>query len=155
MFFVHYFSKISVFRDLRNGYNAIARWTLSAEEFNRFAAEEARVPASSVVVNFYKPPTSAPQNGLDVIFSDAGVLIGDGYFPLSTIGGRRVQSVRLVDSYPASIEFTLNMNTLARTSSATVSTVRNLGKLRVPVASDATRQAQEVVYRFQALIERS
>jgi hypothetical protein len=45
-----------MFRDMRSGRSAIARWTLPAEEFRRFCEEERRVPARSIMTNFYKPP---------------------------------------------------------------------------------------------------
>lgn len=149
IFFIHYLTKIRVFRDMRSGKTAIARWTLPAEEFTRFCEEEQRIPAASIMTNFYKPPASIPAGGVEVIFSDDGVLIGDGYFPLSTTSGRRVQSVRYVASNPPSIEFRTAMATLVRTSSATTSTQRTAATLRVPVAIDATDQATKVLNRYQ------
>lgn len=152
--FVHYLSKIRVFRDMRSGRTAIARWTVPAEQFNRFCEEEQRVPAGSITTNFYKPPKATPAGGVEVIFSDDGVLIGGGYFPLSTTGGRRLKSVRYVASNPPSIEFRTVMNTMVRTSSATTSTYRTAEALRVPVSTDAAQQAGEVVRRYQAILDR-
>lgn len=151
---VQYLRTIRVFRNMRSGRTAVARWTLPAGEFARFREEEQRIPPGSIMVNFYKPPKTIPAGGVDVIFADDGVLIGGGYFPLSTTRGRRVQSVRYIASDPPSIEFGTMLNTAARTSSATVETVRTVHSLRVPVSSDARRQAGEVVDRYQALIER-
>lgn len=154
IFFVHYVSKIRVFRDMQSGQSAIARWTLPAEQFNSFCEEERRVPAASITVNFYKPPRTVPAEGVEVIFSEDGVLVGGGYFPLSTTRGRRLQSVRYINSNPPSIEFGTVMNTMVRTSSATTNTHRSAQTLRVPVATDATTQAGKVVHRYQALIDR-
>lgn len=149
LFFVHYLSKIRVFRDLRSGRSAIARWTVPAAEFKRFCEEEARVPARSIMVNFYKPPGSIPSEGVEVIFSDEGVLIGDGYFPLSITRGRRVGNVRRIASDPSTIEFGMTMTAMARTSSATIDSSTVYENLRVPVASDAERLAAEVVRRYE------
>jgi hypothetical protein len=151
--FIHYFSKIRVFRDMQSGQSAIARWTLPAEQFARFCEEDRRVPARSIMTNYYKPPKTIPAEGVEVIFADNGVLIGGGYFPLSIIGGRCLQSVRYVDSDPPSLEFAMAMRTTVRTSSATMDSVRTAETLRVPVATDATRQAAEVARRYQAVID--
>lgn len=151
--FLHYLRTIAVVRGLRSGRDAVARWTVPADQFNRFREGEARIPERSVMVNFYKPPHSIPHEGVEVVFSDAGVLIGDGYFPLSAKRGRRVEGVRHADSDPPSIEFSLAWTGKVSTSSATVETVRVTHALRVPVASDAIRLANEVVRRYQDILE--
>lgn len=152
LFFIHYVHKIQVFRDLESGRTAIARWTVPAEQFDRFREEERHIPPNSIMTNFYKPPQHTPAEGVEVIFAKDGVLIGGGYFPLSATGGRRLEEVRYVDSHPPSIEFSTAMTAMARTSSATVNSSRLVQKLRVPVATDATRHADEVVRRYQAII---
>ncbi|MEO7243862.1 MAG: hypothetical protein ABIX12_01755 [Rubrivivax sp.] len=154
IFFIHYLSKIRVFRDMHSGRSAIARWTLPAEQFNRFREEQQRIPAGSIMTNFYKPPKTTPAGAVEVIFSEDGVMIGGGYFPLSTTGGRRLQSVRYIASNPPSIEFGTVINTMARTSSTTINSYRTAEALRVPVSTDATKQAGEVVHRYQAIIDR-
>jgi hypothetical protein len=89
-----------------------------------------------------------------VIFSDDGVLIGDGYFPLSTTRGRRVHRVRSIASHPPMIEFGTILETRASTSSVTTRAVRTAETLRVPVASDAVIKAENVVRRFEVAIAR-
>ena len=152
LFFIHYVTKISVFRDLRSGRNAIARWVVSADQFARFCEEERRVPAHSILTNFYKPAARTPSQGVEVIFSDRGVLIDRGYFPLSVTGGRRVRSVRYIAGEAQALEFAMTLTAMARTSSATNRTVRSSVILRVPVAAEAERQADEVVRRYEAMI---
>lgn len=152
IFLVHYLRMIRVFRHLRSWRSAIARWTLTAEQFRRFCEEEQRVPASSIMTNFYQPPQAIPAEGVHVIFARDGVLIGDGYFPLSTTRGRRVERVEYLASGAPAIEFGTVMNSTVRTSSAGVKTVRISEKLRVPVAPDALAQAGEVVRHYQAVI---
>lgn len=155
IFFIYYVSKIRLFRDMQSGRSAIARWILTPEQFKRFCEGEQRIPAGSIMANFYKPPRTIPAEGVEVIFSDDGVLIGGGYFPLSTSGGRCVQSVRCLVSNPPSIEFGIVLKTMVRTSSATTNTYRVAETLRIPVASEAMQQASKVVQRYQALIDRS
>jgi len=153
IFLIYYLSKIWVFRDMRSGRSAIARWTLPAAQFDRFRDEEQRIPAGSIMTNFYEPPKTTPAEGVEVIFSKDGVLIGGGYFPLSITGRRRLQSVRYVPSHPPSIEFVTVLRTAVRTSSVTTHTYRTAESLRVPVSSDATMQAGEVVRRYQSIID--
>ena len=152
IFLIHYLRSIRVFRDLRSGRSAIARWTLTAEQFRRFCEEEQRVPAGSIMTNFYRPPDAIPPEGVPVIFSRDGVLIGDGYFPLSTTRGRRVERVEYLASGAPAIEFSAVLNTPVRTSSSTMKMVRTSEKLRVPVAPDAVAQAGEVVRHYQTAI---
>ena len=106
------------------------------------------------MTNFYRPPRTIPTEGVEVIFSREGVLIGDGYFPLSMSGGRRVESVNSIASDSPAIEFGTVLITAVRTSSAGARSIRIAEKLRVPVAPSAIRQADEVVRHFQAALER-
>jgi hypothetical protein len=152
LFFIHYVRTIQVFRDIESGRTAIARWTVPAEQFDRFREEERCIPSSSIMTNFYKPPQRTPAEGVEVIFAENGVLIGGGYFPLSITGGRRLEGVRYVDSSPPSIEFSTAMTAMARTSSTTIDSSRMVQKLRIPVATEATRDADEVVRRYQGII---
>jgi hypothetical protein len=152
--FIHYVGKVRVFRDMRSGRSAIARWTVPPGQFDKFREEQQRIPAGSILTNFYAPPRVTPPEGVEVIFSDDGVLIGGGYFPLSPTRGRRLESVRYIDSDPPAIEFGTVSNTMVRTSSATIDTVRTAQSLRVPVSIDARKEAGEVVRRFQGAIDR-
>lgn len=155
LFFIHYLGTIRVFRGLRSGRSALARWTLPADQFQRFLDNEQRIPAGSILANFYQPPRVAPAAGLEVIFACDGVLIGDGYFPLSATDRRRLQSVRYIASDPPSIQFGTVIHTLVRTSSATTATSRTAETLRVPVAADAVQRAADVVRRYQAVLDRA
>ena len=150
--FVHYLRSIAVVRGLRSGRDAVARWTVPADDFRRFCEGEARIPERSVMVNYYKPPHSISDEGIEVVFSEIGVLIGDGYFPLPTKGTRRLEGVRHVDSDPACIEFSLATTARVRTSSASLETVRTTHALRVPVAINAIGLANQVVRRYQSIL---
>lgn len=151
IFIVYYLTRIRVFRDLRSGRSALARWRLTAEQFRSFCEEEERVPAG-ILTNFYQPPKVIAPEGVEVIFGRDGVLIGDGYFPLSVKRGRRVERVSAIASDPPVIEFSTVLNAAVRTSSASVRTIRISEKLRVPVAPDALSQAEDVVRHYLAAL---
>lgn len=150
LFFLYYANLVRVFRDLRLGRTAIARWVVPAEEFARFCEEDRRTPPHSVLTNFYQPRETAPETGVEVIFSDYGVLIDEGYSPLSLAGGRRLREVRFVASNPPALEFAMTLTTHARTSSAGNTRVRSSTLLRVPVANEAVGLATAVAHRYQA-----
>lgn len=114
--------------------------------------QEQRIPADSIAVNFYRPPRTVPAEGVEVIFSGGGVLIGDGWFPLSPSSGRRLQCVKYNPAYPSAIEFDLLLKTSVRTSSGTIGIRRSMQSLRVPVAMEARHQAGEVVGRYEAIL---
>lgn len=149
---IYHALKIPVVRGMRRGTTAIARWTISADEYRLFVKADAQVEAESRFANFYEPLRSIPANGVEVIFASDGVLIGDGYFPLSTTSGRRVRSVRIVNSTPSMIEFGTMLETRARTSSVTTAAVRTSETIRVPVASNAAREADKVLRQFSAAL---
>jgi hypothetical protein len=151
-FCLYYLGRVRAFRAMRSGRASIARWVVPAGQFRAFCEEEACIPAGSVAVNFYRPPRTVPEQGVEVIFSDRGVLIDGGFFPLSVHDGRSLQSVRYNAPWPPSLEFGLLLTTTVRTSSASMRTVRASQALRIPVAMDARGQADTVVDHFQAVL---
>lgn len=155
LFFIYYATRINVFRDLRRGRTAIARWVVPANEFARFCEQEQSVPPHSVLTNFYRPRATVPENGVEVIFSDYGVLIDEGYFPLSLTGGRKVRKATFIETDPPVIEFAMTLTTSARTSSASHSRIRSSVILRVPVANDARELAAGVAHRYQGRLPKT
>lgn len=151
--FGYYLHMLRVFRRLRSGDGVIARWTVPADEMAAFNAREREIPVRSILANYYQPPASPQSPEVEVIFSDRGVLIAGGYFPLSVHGGRQVQEVRYVAEHPPAIEFSLSLQTSARTSRFTTESRNNQLLLRVPVALHARREAGEVIGRYQSFID--
>lgn len=149
-YYLHYAGRV---RAMRRGQGLVARWTVPADEFRRFREAEARISARSVIVNYYRPPESIPEAGVEVLFSDSGVLIGDGYFPLSTTGSRRVESVRHAEAVADTLEFSIGLASSARTSSATVQSTRVLYVLRVPVAQSAGHEANAVLRHYRLKLQ--
>lgn len=148
-FFVslHYAGRV---RAMRRGDGLVARWIVPADAFRRFREAEAGIPARSVIVNYYHPPGSIPKAGVEVLFSDSGVLIGEGYFPLPTTGSRRVEHVRHAEAVPDALEFSIGLAGRAQTSSATIGSTRTLYVLRVPVAGGAGDAADGVLRHYRA-----
>ena len=98
---VYHLLKIPSFVSCVGGTTAIARWTVSADEYRLFSKADAQLEAETRTTNFYEPLRTVPASGVEVIFASDAVLIGDGYFPLSTIGGRRVHRVRIIQFHSA------------------------------------------------------
>lgn len=151
LLYLHYAGRV---RAMRRGEGLAGHWTVSADAFRRFREAEARIPARSVIVNYYRPPASVPDTGVEVLVSDAGVLIGEGYFPLSTTGSRQVESVRHAEAVPDALEFSIGLAAMARTSSATVQSTRTLYVLRVPVEG-ADAAANAVLRHFRSRLHGS
>ena len=145
----YYISRVRAFRGMRSGRTAIARWTVPADEFGEFVAHEAGIGGGSIDVNFYRPPKKVPDAGIEVIFSDRGVLIDGGWFPLSFTRGRRVLAVDYQADPPA-IAFTTRLTTAVQTSTVTYATRHQVAMLRVPVARAARGQVDPVVERYRA-----
>lgn len=145
--YLHYATRV---RAMRRGEGLVGRWTVPADAFRRFRETESRIPARSVIVNYYRPPVSIPERGVEVLVSDTGVLIGDGYFPLPLTGGRRVESVHHAEAVPDALEFSIGMAGMARTSRATVQSTRTLYLLRVPVAEGAEAAANAVLQHYRS-----
>jgi hypothetical protein len=102
--------------------------------------------------NDYKVPRRIPDEGVEVIFSEDGVLIGNAYFGLATTGVSRFTSVRMISSDPPMMEFGTALTTVTNISHVRVHHYR--GTLRVPVAIGAGVEAARVAGRFQDVVAR-
>lgn len=145
--YLHYASRV---RAMRRGEGLLGRWTVSADAFSRLREAEARIPARSVIVNYYRPPASIPETGMEVLVSDSGVLIGEGYFPLSSSGSRCVESVRRAEAVPDALEFSVGLASMARTSRATIQSTRTLYVLRFPVGEGADAAVNAVLRHYRS-----
>ena len=150
-FCFNFWRAVRIFRDMRSGRTAIARWTLPPPEFDRFRTIDGRF-AEREEANDYSVPRATPPEGVEVIFSEDGVLIGGTYFGLSTTGMGRFNGVRWIASDPPMIEFGTVMTTA---TNATTFRLRHIhGTLRVPVASSAAQQGDHVARRYRDVIDR-
>lgn len=151
IFFANFLWAAWIVRAMRGGRTAIARWTLPAEEFARWREIDRRF-AERGQPNDYRAPQRVPADGLEVIFSDDGVLIGGCYFGLATSGLNHFKGVRPIASDPPMIEFGTATKAATNLSGLRIWTIR--GTLRVPVASAAAAQGHKVAERYQAIASR-
>jgi hypothetical protein len=151
VFAANFLWALRIIRAMRSGRTAIARWTLTPEEFARWREIDRRF-AERGEANDYRAPKHVPAEGLDVIFSDSGVLIGGHYFGLATTGLNHFTSIRSIDSDPPMIAFG-TVETRA-TNLSVVRVWKAQGTLRVPVARTAAAQGQKVALRYQAIVTR-
>ncbi len=137
---------------MRRGENVIARWTVPPGQFDEFRASEA-VLASQGRRNDYRIPRATPAGGVEVIFSEDAVLIGDTFFGLARSGIARIHGVGMLAGNPIRLAFGTVLTTGRTGASGTwLSTIT--GELRVPVARTANDGARAVLTHYRAVIER-
>jgi hypothetical protein len=134
------------------GDKVIARWTVPPGQFDEFRANEAALKAKGRR-NDYKAPRATPADGVEVVFSEDAVLIGDTFFGLSSTGLARFQSVGMMPGNPMCIAFGTAM-TAGRIGSAGAAFTTITGELRIPVARTANDGARTVLEHYRAVIGR-
>ena len=136
---------------MRSGRTAIARWTVPADQFARFRESDRRF-AEHGHDNDYRAPRVIDPAGVEVIFAEDAVLIGDTYFPLSTTGMSRILGARVISGDPPMIEFHTILSWISNVRGITVS--KSFGKLRVPIAADCAVAGSRVTQFYQDIVER-
>lgn len=149
--FVNFWRAVRIFRGMRSGHTAVARWTVPPNEFDRFREVDRRFTEREED-NDYRAPRQTPPEGIEVIFSEDGVLVGGAYFSLATTGLSRFDAVRWIASDPPIIEFGTAMTTATNLSVPRLRTIH--GTLRVPVAAASAQQGDYVARRFRDVVER-
>lgn len=139
-----------VFGAMGRDEGVIARWTVAAPGFDRFRETERRLEKTERG-NDYRLPARTPPQGVEVIFSGDGVLIGDTYFGLSTTGVSRYTSVRIREANPPLIEFGTMLTSVVRTPQGSI--MRNRGVLRVPTAPTASLEAARVLRHYRDVVD--
>ncbi len=139
-----------VFAALRRGTNVIGRWRLSAAQLAAFTAAEAARSAPGIDFhNAWTPPASPAPDGIEVIFAPDGVLLGDIYFPLGTMGVFRVTGVRMLRDDPPAIDFRTVLTSANRFGA------RNLvHALRIPLPRDVPAEAEAILGHFERIVSR-
>jgi len=149
LFFFNFMWGVRVVGAMQRGEGVIARWTVSAAEFDQFRAADRELDNTDAD-NDYVVPRQTPSGGVEVIFSADGVLVGGTFFGLATTGLGRFAGVRRRET-PASIEF----GTIFTTSVAGPAELGNeYGVLRVPTARDAQEQAAKVLVHYEDVMAR-
>lgn len=104
LFIFNFIWGMRVIGALKRGEGVIARWTVPPAAFDQFR-EGDRTLKGTAEDNDYKVPKVTPPEGVEILFSADGVLVGDTFFGLATTGLGRFRAVRLRPSAPASLEF--------------------------------------------------
>lgn len=141
---------VQLTRAMRRGERVIARWTVPADAFEAFrTADAARTKLGTD--NDYRLPRRIPPSGIDVIFANDAVLIGNTYFGLSSSGLARFKSAKLLTGTPM-LEFDTRL--LSARSEPRVKVQDIEGVLRIPVAPTASDDARRVVAHYIDVLER-
>ncbi len=139
-----------VFARLRRGEGVLARWTVSAETLEAFREDEARRVATDGA-NDWRIPRVAPPEGVEVIFAEDGVLVGDSYFGLASSGIAHVRGMDTLADSPLALRFHTVMSTVRRTSSGHTFE-DNFGSLRIPVAPGSNDELRRVVEHYRDVL---
>jgi hypothetical protein len=141
---------VFVIRSIEKGRAEIARWTVSADELDRFRENDLRRSALGAEYdNDYWVPKISPPGGLTIIFSEDGLLIDGTYFPLVTAGLFRFSGVQILPENPLAIEFGMIATSMSDTSSVNVYDVRSV--LRLPVSRQGRDDAVKVLNFFKSV----
>jgi hypothetical protein len=144
---VNFLRGVAVMRAIRSGGHEIARWTVTADQFDAFReSDRQRNALGPDYRNDYRPGKTPPE-GVEVIFAPDGVLVGGSYFGLTTTGMFRFAGVQVLAGNPMSIEFGMVQTAVANTT--TLRTTRSFAVLRIPIARTATAEAKQVLKHFQ------
>lgn len=151
LFFFNFFWAMRVVGALRSGRGVIERWTVDPATFDRFR-EADRQLGRTERGNDYRLPKKTPRQGVEVIFSADGVLIGDTFFGLASTGVSRFNHVAYRPLDPPVLEFGTVTSRLVNTTQ--VKLIHDRGVLRVPVAPEALIEAFRVRRHFEDVIAR-
>jgi hypothetical protein len=144
LFALNFWSGMKVIARIRRGEGQIARWTVSAADLAAFVtANKARNALGAEQVNDWSPPRE-PTSGIEVVFVPDGVLVGDTYFSLVTIGPYSFTQVWLLTDGAPAVAFRTRLVLANRFGMRTT-----IGELRIPAPSSASADAAKVVAHFQ------
>jgi hypothetical protein len=136
---------------IKRGENVIARWTVPADAFDRFRAQEAGHAAAGHP-NDYKPPNHTPPEGVEVVFGKDSMIIGDTFYGLATTGLGHIRQVGIVPGDPLCIGFQTALTTGRIQSSGVARFDTALGLLRIPVAKESQQEAKAVLDHYTAAL---
>lgn len=138
-----------IVENLRSGRTRFGGWTITPADYDRFRAIDSNF-AKRGEINDYRPLKAMPADGIEVVFSRDGVLIGDRYFGLASTGLNHFDKAAIIRSDPPMLEF--GMVTTTATNFSVLRFFRIHSVLRVPVAPDAAIQAEKVADHFRAVL---
>ena len=151
IFLFNFLWAMRVVAAIRRGEGVIARWTVTPAEVERFREADRQLRAARDR-NDYRLPRRIPAAGLEVLFTQDSVLVGDTYFGLATAGISRFRGVRRLAGDPESLQFDTVLTSVSSISAVHVYHIP--GRLRIPIAGDAAVPAARVLEHYQDVVAR-
>lgn len=148
---VNFWRGLLLMKAMRRGKGIIARWTVSPSQLEGFREAEKALPPHAGR-NAYRPPKQTPPEGIDVLFAEDGVIVGDTYFGLSSTGILSFQEVGIRPGNPMAFEFRLTLFSMIKMSSGGYRTERIPYVVRAPIATTATEEAKLVLAHYRAIL---
>lgn len=135
---------------MRRGEGVIARWTVTPDTFERFREDELRREDEDGP-NDWRLPRRTPEGGVEVIFTEDAVLVGETLFGLASAGLAHVWSFQTLADNPLALRFDTAMTTSAWSSSGSRLVTRS-GVLRIPVATGSNEDLARVVEHYRLVL---
>lgn len=148
---VNFWRGLVLMKAMRRGKGVIARWTVSPSQLEGFREAEKVLPPHTGR-NAYKVPKKTPPEGIEVIFADDAVIVGDTYFGLSSTGMLSFHEVGIRPGNPMSFEFRLKLFFMRKSSGGGIITSQIPYVVRAPIATTATEEANRVLEHFRAIL---
>lgn len=121
----------------------IGRWTVTAPTMEAFRADEKHRSR-----NAYDLPRETPPEGVEVIFTEDAVIVGDWFCGLATSGMAHIRSVAVTPGNPLAMAFETAVAGRSRSGGLSYSH----GVVRVPIEPTANDEARKVLAHFQAAL---
>jgi hypothetical protein len=134
---------------LLRGENVIAHWIVSPDDYAAFAANNAaRNALGPAYRNDWKLPGTIPPQGIEVVFGQDIVMVGDRFFSLVSTGMFTFRGVQILAGPPPAIEFGTKSSLPSHGASGVRMDV-STGVLRIPVARLARADAERVFDHYK------
>ncbi len=147
---INFYWAVRIVRRMRRGEGVIARWTVTPETFERFREDERR-RGETDGPNDWSVPRRTPGEGVEVIFSEDGVLVDETYFGLASAGLAHVRAVETLADNPLALRFATAMTTTQWRSSGS-ELILIPGALRIPVATGANEDLARVLEHYRLVL---
>lgn len=136
---------------LESGKGEIARWRLTAAEWNAFRAQEKRMIAEGRPVSLLNFRSGEAQDA-DVVFAQRGVIADEDYHDLIPGGLMDLRDVENISGSPSCLEFSLRAQNSRGASGLGVGFT--YATLRIPIAPGDRRAAIQVYAHYKRITRR-
>lgn len=131
---LNFWAGVNVIAKIRCGEGVIARWRIPAADLAAFVAEDTKRNSHGMeFLNDWTPPREVPPQGIEIVFTQNGVMAHDTYFILPNFGPVRFERVGILPMHPLSIEYVMVAPRVDRFS---YRETRSVLRLPIPRADD-------------------